>query len=265
MSSSLKHVVHKRVHKERHQPAHRKKLGYLEKHKDYVKRARDFHGKEDAIKKLQQKAYFKNEDEFSFGMLSHSNQNGRVVKTKDHLKVDEMKLADAQDAQYINMREQVDKNAIRKASEQLHFLDAGGPKKHVLFLDEDEMEQSTATSAASSSASTGTSAVRKGKRKKLEDYDVAAHFGTHQALLGRRSNRLRLDQLEKGAFADPAKQNTQAYKDLFGRQERAKKLGRVREEIELRSHLRTKGKRMKVNDGGKDKPASYKWFPDRKK
>eukprot|EP00439_Symbiodinium_sp_Y106_P079539 s558_g18.t1 len=83
---SLRHVVHKRVHLERHQPKHRRRLGYLEKHKDYVKRAKDFHKKEDIIKGLQRKAYFKNEDEFAYGMMSHSTtKDGKKLKKKGHL------------------------------------------------------------------------------------------------------------------------------------------------------------------------------------
>merc|ERR1712146_376023 len=110
-------------------------------------------------------------------------------------------------------------------------------------------------------------AARSRKKNQLQDYDVAAHFGTHAALLGKRSNRLRLDQLEKKGFTEPSRENAQAYKELFGRQERAQKLGRVREELELRQHMRTKGRRMKVSDADKEKgtPAVFKWFPDRKR
>mmetsp|Transcript_30129 Transcript_30129/g.48589 ORF Transcript_30129/g.48589 Transcript_30129/m.48589 type:complete len:256 (-) Transcript_30129:70-837(-) len=254
---SLKHVVHKRVHKERHQPAARQHLGYLEKKKDYVKRARDFHRKEDAIKKLHQKAYFKNPDEFAFGMVSMKNDKGRVSKKKENLSEDELKLLDSQDARYIGMREQIDKKAIEKQARQLHFLDAPVSGRHTVFVDEDE------DAAPASSSTSGTQKPR--KKRKLEDFDVAAHFDTRPELLGRRSNRLRTSQLETGNFAEPSQASAQGYRELLSRQERLKRLTRVREELDLRAHLRTKGKRKKVTDGGKDKVAVYKWFPERKR
>lgn len=55
-------------HRERAQLSGRQKFGMLEKHVDYVKRARDFHRKQDAIRKLKEKAAFRNPDEFYFGM-----------------------------------------------------------------------------------------------------------------------------------------------------------------------------------------------------
>ena len=72
--SSLKNLVKTRTYRERAQPKARAKLGMLEKHKDYVKRARDFHQKEDAINKMKEKASFKNQDEFYFKMINSKLQ-----------------------------------------------------------------------------------------------------------------------------------------------------------------------------------------------
>ncbi|KAH7665023.1 Small-subunit processome Utp11 protein [Dioscorea alata] len=72
--SSLRNAISRRAHKERAQPHNRKKFGILEKHKDYVVRAKSFHQKEETLKKLREKAAFKNPDEFSFAMI-----NSRMV------------------------------------------------------------------------------------------------------------------------------------------------------------------------------------------
>jgi len=64
----LRNSLHRRNHKERSQLAHRQRLGVLEKHKDYVLRARDYHSKRDRLKRLAQKAADRNKDEFYFSM-----------------------------------------------------------------------------------------------------------------------------------------------------------------------------------------------------
>eukprot|EP00931_Biecheleriopsis_adriatica_P076041 TRINITY_DN49796_c0_g1_i1.p1 TRINITY_DN49796_c0_g1~~TRINITY_DN49796_c0_g1_i1.p1 ORF type:complete len:288 (-),score=85.61 TRINITY_DN49796_c0_g1_i1:58-855(-) len=259
----LRHVVHKRVHLERHQPKARKKLGYLEKHKDYVKRAKDFHQKEEKLQKLHRKAYFKNDDEFSFAMVNHfTSKDGKAMQKKSHLTKEQMQLAESQDARYILMREQMDKKAVEKRSETLQFLDADRPNKHVLFVDEDD------DGAAGGSTSSSSQKRAKDKKGGLKDFDVAAHFDTHPSLLGRKANRPRLKQLEtdnflaSGAHELAAKE---AYHELLERQERAKKLGKVREELELRKNMRTKGRVKKVGEATKDKPAQFKWMYDRKR
>ncbi len=66
--SSLRNSLHRRSHKERSQLSHRTRLGILEKHKDYVLRARDYHSKQDRINRLREKAATRNKDEFYFSM-----------------------------------------------------------------------------------------------------------------------------------------------------------------------------------------------------
>mmetsp|Transcript_25626 Transcript_25626/g.85562 ORF Transcript_25626/g.85562 Transcript_25626/m.85562 type:complete len:261 (-) Transcript_25626:58-840(-) len=254
---NLKHVVQTRVHLERHQPAARKRLGYLEKHKDYVKRAKDYHKKEKEIQRLHRKAAFKNEDEFAWGMMSHQIQNGRTKKKGKNLSSDEMRLIESQDATYVKFREHTDNKGVEKRLANLHFLDAERPNKHTFFVDDDDLPGN---------------AVRDGTAArdvpKLQDCDVAALLDTHPALLGRKANRLRRSQLDKVKVQDSTvlKRATKlAYKDLYHRQERAKQLGKVREELELRQHLRTKGRRKKVVDAVDGRPAQYKWAAERKR
>ena len=66
--SSFMGLIGVRIHKERAQPAKRRKYGLLEKHKDYKIRANDYHKKQQILRNLQRKAELKNEDEFYFSM-----------------------------------------------------------------------------------------------------------------------------------------------------------------------------------------------------
>lgn len=61
---------------ERSQPLKRQRFGLLEKHADYVKRARDFHSKEDRLNKMKEKAEGRNKDEFYFGMIKSRTSVG---------------------------------------------------------------------------------------------------------------------------------------------------------------------------------------------
>jgi U3 small nucleolar RNA-associated protein 11 len=75
----LRNSIHRRNHKERSQLANRARLGILEKHKDYVKRARDYHSKQDRLTRLKQKVAERNKDEFYFSM---SKQTSKVCGQK---------------------------------------------------------------------------------------------------------------------------------------------------------------------------------------
>ena len=103
MTSSLRNSLHRRNHKERSQLAHRTKYGVLEKHKDYVLRARDYHAKRDRIHRLRQKAANKNKDEFYFAMKNERTVGGVHVKDRGHtaMPMDMVKLLKSQDEGYI--------------------------------------------------------------------------------------------------------------------------------------------------------------------
>ncbi|KAL7338876.1 Utp11 protein-domain-containing protein, partial [Rhodotorula toruloides] len=92
--------------RERSQPANRSKLGLLEKHKDYVQRARDFHSKEDRIQRLREKASLRNKDEFYFGMIKSSTKKGVHVQSRGNepLPTDLVTALKTQDATYIRMQ-----------------------------------------------------------------------------------------------------------------------------------------------------------------
>ncbi|KAH7320336.1 small-subunit processome [Rhizoctonia solani] len=100
----LRNSLHRRTHKERSQLAHRSKLGLLEKHKDYVLRARDYRSKRDRIRTLKLKAETRNKDEFYFGMNGKKTEKG--VEYRDRggegaLPEDMVKVLKTQDEGYL--------------------------------------------------------------------------------------------------------------------------------------------------------------------
>ncbi|EUC62983.1 U3 small nucleolar RNA-associated protein, partial [Rhizoctonia solani AG-3 Rhs1AP] len=100
----LRNSLHRRSHKERSQLAHRSKLGLLEKHKDYVLRARDYRSKRDRLRTLKVKAETKNKDEFYFGMNGRKTKKGveyRSRRGEGALPEDMVKVLKTQDEGYL--------------------------------------------------------------------------------------------------------------------------------------------------------------------
>ncbi|WWC70004.1 uncharacterized protein I206_103948 [Kwoniella pini CBS 10737] len=113
----------RRNHKERSQPLHRAKLGLLEKHKDYVHRAKDYKSKQDRIKKLKEKAAFKNKDEFYFGMIKNQTKNGIASADRGNksLDTDLVKILKSQDLGYIRVQIAKDEKKIRELRTSLEI------------------------------------------------------------------------------------------------------------------------------------------------
>ncbi|RQM22781.1 hypothetical protein B5M09_005094 [Aphanomyces astaci] len=233
--SSLRNAVKRREHKERSQPQDRKKLGILEKHKDYVRRAQDFHSKEKRLKSMQLKAAFRNPDEFYYSMNQAQTIDGQHVSTNNHrdkLTAEVLKVMKTQDVAYLHMKRSVDMSKADKLRAAAHFIDAEKTNTHKIFVDD-------------------VSDLRK--------FDVAAHFDTVPELVNRASNRLRKRDLAHLQLAAPAASSSHAYTELSNRMDRADKLNRMRQHLDLERAVQAKGKKFKVADGVDGAPPVYKW------
>ncbi|KAJ3811080.1 u3 small nucleolar RNA-associated protein 11 [Lentinula aff. lateritia] len=142
--TSLRNSIHRRNHKERSQLAHRAKLGFLEKHKDYVKRAKDYHSKQDRLTRLRQKAAERNKDEFYFSMTKEKTKRGIHVKDRGNvaLPADVVKVLKTQDENYIRTMRVAGLKKIDKIKAQLTALidlvSAKDPEEN--SLDPEELE-----------------------------------------------------------------------------------------------------------------------------
>uniref|UniRef100_A0A1L8DFK3 U3 small nucleolar RNA-associated protein 11 n=1 Tax=Nyssomyia neivai TaxID=330878 RepID=A0A1L8DFK3_9DIPT len=160
-----------KIHRERHQPESRKKLGILEKKKDYKVRAQHYKETRETIKLLKKKALNKNTDEFYHHMINQKPEKDFSGERKRKEKVtDEDRLLKTQDLKYLTSRRTIETAQVNKLSSQLHVVDSKSVQnKHTFFVDQDE----------------------------FRDFDVAKRLRTHPRLLGNKTNRLTLEQIEK--------------------------------------------------------------------
>ncbi|XP_028089875.1 probable U3 small nucleolar RNA-associated protein 11 isoform X2 [Camellia sinensis] len=138
--SSLRNAVYRRAHKERSQPQSRKKYGLLEKHKDYVVRAKAFHKKEDALRKLKEKAAFRNPDEFYFKMIKTKTVDGvhKPESQANKYTQEELMLMKTQDKGYVLQKLQSEKNKIEKLTAVLQSLDNQPSTRHIFYAEDRE-------------------------------------------------------------------------------------------------------------------------------
>ncbi|KAF9411515.1 hypothetical protein HW555_009707 [Spodoptera exigua] len=243
--------ANQKTHKERHQPESRKHLGLLEKKKDYKKRADDYHEKGETLKLLRKRTLDKNPDEFYFHMINSRVKDGEhheVEKEDEHSK-EQVKLMQTQDLKYINMKRTIESRRINRLQAQLHMTDVAEvtPNTHTFFVEEGEEK----------------------------DFDLAKRLDTHPALLGRKSNRPRLSDLDKLSLPDISdealesmkKKKQKIYSELSKRIEREKELTVIQQKMELKRHLQDvkimKPKRLKP--GTKSSAPVYQFQYMRKK
>lgn len=293
--SSLRNAVKRITHKERSQPNASKNKGFLEKKKDYVVRAKDYHRKQNRLKSMKQKASMKNPDEFYFGM--HNSQvdrgeDGKHRKTQRAQKkeferrigTDTVRIMKDQDLSYIRMQKQSDIKKVEKLQSSLHCLDKN---------DNDNITSASQTNQRNKHT------VFVDSHANAKSFDAAKHFNTLPEFVGRSYHRPRIDDilLKKSSsseaaagddyYAEEEEEITREELAENARREKkmAKKIAKAKlksyKELEARTrriealqvaeaHLMTeklvqqsKGRKRKISgaSGGEEgkQPAQYKW------
>eukprot|EP00124_Ichthyophonus_hoferi_P006005 Ihof_evm1s1113 gene=Ihof_evmTU1s1113 len=211
----------RRSHKERSQPAARARMGLLEKHKDYVLRAKDYSSKAKRIKQLKEKAAFRNPDEFYHKMISTKTKNGvHITERNNNFSGDMWKLMASQDLTYTNRKKMEEQKKVDHLESSLHLLmdqpEGESINNHTIFVD---------------------------NAKEAKSFDPAKHFDTDPALVNRAYNRLKVDQLctmvvqPKNGTRKATKEKEKAYRELEGRKERLQNLSQATLELETRRNM----------------------------
>ncbi|KAJ9507650.1 hypothetical protein QJQ45_019176 [Haematococcus lacustris] len=269
--SSLANAIKRKTHKERSQPAARIKYGLLEKHKDYVERAKDFHRKENTIKALRRKADERNPDEFYFAMEKARTKEGVHDKSNiaNKYSQEELALMRSQDVKYLSLKERVEAEKIEKLKQSLHFIGAPAQNKHTVFVDSES---------------------------EAKVFDPAAYFDTPSHLLDRTFNRPKSEALRssdtvrvsgagstsRGQVKQAERRKLAAYNELSQRMERREKLARTANHLAYVQEVAKKGRKRKLskdelvqtaaagdgNDDGASHSSTarvFKWKRERKK
>ncbi len=250
----MRNAVKRVTHKERSQPADRKRFGLLEKHKDYVERAKDYKKKQSQLSSLKKKASAKNPDEFYFEMNSSQTRKGVHEKLKNTSTIDSsiIDLMKTQDLGYISMKKSVDDKKISKLKETLHVIGDKQSKIHKIYVDGADQ---------------------------VESFDSASFFQTDSRLAERAFNRPRVDAVDNlmnvgGNVAEDSlikslSKKGGSYRELKQRVDRSKKLKEAFLKLSQQRNVSSaKGakKRVVVRDADGDTPevAVYRWKRQRK-
>uniref|UniRef100_A0A7N0TNL2 U3 small nucleolar RNA-associated protein 11 n=1 Tax=Kalanchoe fedtschenkoi TaxID=63787 RepID=A0A7N0TNL2_KALFE len=228
--SSLRNAISRRAHKERAQPESRKKFGLLEKHKDYVVRAKAFHKKEETLRKLREKAEFRNPDEFYFKMIKTKVRDGvhQLESQANKYTQEELMLMKTQDIGYILQKLQSEKKKMEKLTATLHSLDNLSSTKHSYYAEDREEAKEI-------------------KQRALEAEKLSAPNNIPPHI---------------------QRKTASSYKELEARKSRVQELEKIYMDMTLQKELQKKGQKRKLREDEIVSPTTkpvYKWRKERKR
>lgn len=193
-SSSLKNKIPKRTYKERAQLSWRKRLGPLEKHKDYVKRARLYHRKQDKLQFLQIQAELRNPDEFNPAMGDYLPlEEGKGLKVKQvgsQVKDSQVKKIYQRDLGVLHMNHTRLGKKIKKL--QTKVSEIASP---IAAASASNSNSNSNSNSSSNSKNTPNHTVFVEDEQELIHFNPVKYFETPHQLASRRHNRPRVSQL----------------------------------------------------------------------
>ncbi|CAI0434763.1 unnamed protein product [Linum tenue] len=172
--SSLKNVLPQRTHKERAQPESRKKFGLLEKHKDYVVRAKAFQKKQETLQVLYDLWFI------YFGSVCRGEANKYTQ--------DELMLMKTQDIGYVLQKLQSEKKKVEKLTSVLHSVGNQPSTSHIYFAEDREEAEEIRSCRAKNNEGSSTA------EKPVPDHIKRRLAGSYRELEARKN---RVTQLEK--------------------------------------------------------------------
>ncbi|XP_073067219.1 probable U3 small nucleolar RNA-associated protein 11 [Primulina eburnea] len=227
--SSLRNAIPRKAHKERAQPHLRRKFGLLEKHKDYVIRARAYHQKEQTLLKLKEKASLRNPDGFYFKMIKTKTVGGvhKPESQANKYTNEKLMLMKTQDIGYILQKLKTEKNKIERPNGMLHSLDNQSSSKHVYYADNREEAREV--------------------RKKVSEQGNPSAFKDLPKVILRKTDS--------------------SYRELEDRKKRLKDLEKIYKDMSMQKELHKRGKKRKLREDEMVSAISspvYKWRHERK-
>lgn len=245
----------RRTHRERSQPAARAHLGLLEKHQDYVLRARDYARKQAQLRLLRERARSRNPDEFYFRMIRTRTDRGVHVavagasdpSAPQHLTAETLRLFATQDVAYLRTVRQAERRRVERLRATLHRLP---PLPLPLPPGPDPVSRRNGSAGEQQSQQQEEEEADEHEQRQPSHSDAT---GPQPAL--RDSTVVRSVERTRRA----------AYRELEQREARLAQLTRALEAAELRQALMGKGTPRRVRAATTDRPAVYRWRQERKR
>ncbi|BAM83200.1 similar to U3 snoRNP component Utp11p [Cyanidioschyzon merolae strain 10D] len=239
LESAFRKASPRRTHRERAQPRGRAKLGLLEKHRDYVERARAYHSKQQRLKALQQRAEFRNPDEFYFKMLRLPSRDGRISVPHPS----KFRGADATE----------DRRMRRLDAQTLHAKLAHEQAEY----DRLAAEFPLAAAEVRVSASTRNAAGARASHTRFHPMTCVP--------LTEHGDRGRAFGTGRDPSAGDAALRAQVVEDLGRRAQRIERLRTLTHQVWIECQIRGKGAKKKIRDYTGKRAAVYRWQPERKR
>ena len=249
----LKHIA-RRPHKERLQPEERRHLGHLEKHKDYVSRAKLFHTKEDKIRELEKQVSQRNPEEFHFEMIHSSvdHRSGKHIRSVDDKRSTKQQMVlNARDIRYLEFRRNMLRREIAtwKGKSCVPMPHASSDVRDAESLHEDDYFSHGSKRTSDDSLCVHT--------KFVYESDVESGVDKQDACLEASVS----DGMVDSAGEEYTSAENQAY--LRQTEHLYSRIDRVLQALKLQTNLIKKGRRKKiVLPNGNE---SYKWLTTRRK